>query len=319
MHKKVNFQLKVDAQLRKQLNELLLELRKLAHMSNAPFQHKGSIRAALVVETALRFLLKSLEGAPQPHMPGTGVQKLLALQEFLGDWLKEGAAASVSDYLSLRGSLAVLGAISLKSQSSPPWRHTSDLYKLYVAEVLLRHTERKQMGAVYKDIMQHYPTAAELAKAPAQQVQKLTNHLKLAEGLIAGADYITKNDPHLRALAGNGLGSLRKHLKMIPLIGDYTADALALHAFGLISLPLNRGAVRVLWRALKGCEPPNDLKDPYRNTDLERMRQRLFMYAPPRTAQLTHFALLDIGWVYCKPRCPRCNMCPVAPTCKYSR
>lgn len=316
----MRLQIRVDNQLREQLRELLVRLRTLAHSPHPPFRHWGSIRESLVAEAALRLVMQAIGSTPQPPSPQElEEQSVTTLREFLEEWAEAGIAASICPYLVLRGSLAVVGSLGIKKGDGPPWRHTSDIYKLYVAEALLRRTTRKRAREAYKKLLARYPTASDLASAPPTDVREVlrgTGLTKRAEKLIEGAARLKESEKSLRATAEEGLVSLRRQLKEIPLVGDYTADALALHSFGLVTLPLDGNALRVLWRALKGVEPPQGLRDPYRDTETKLMRKKLLMHSPLRTAQLAHFAILDIGWDHCRPKHPRCDTCPIAMTCR---
>ncbi len=320
---RVRLQIRVDSQLREELRELIVRLRTLAHSPHPPFHHWGSIRESLITEAALRFIVQAIRNTSQPPSPQElEGQSAATVCEFLEKWAEAGLAASISPYLTLRGSLAVVGSVGIKERDSPPWRHTADIYRLYVAEALLRRTTRKRARKAYEELLKHYPTPSDLASASPTDVREVlrgTGLTKRAKKLIEGAAHLKESEKSFRSIAAReGLESLRRQLKRVPLVGDYTADALALHSFGLVTLPLDSNALRVLWRTIKGTEPPQGLRDPYRNIETKLMRKKLLVHSPLRTAQLVHFAVLDIGWNHCRPKQPRCNTCPIALSCQFA-
>ena len=322
---KRRLQVLIGAELSDELRRTLRLLRKTGAVRHL---HRGPIREGAVVEAALESLLPALQSILQP--PQRPMQRRQSsdlahpppspLHSHLMSMMKKAVARELTQALSLRGALAVVGFNSLQGPSTLPWRHESDLYRLYIAEVLLRRTTRKSAERAYKAILKRYPTADHLSRATPSQVEELLRvhqvglHQRSTK-IIEGATLIRNLD--VTALANQSYDPLTKELKKLPLVGNYTADALSLHTFGRVTLPLDKNAARVLWRSLLGSSPPLHLKDVYKDLHLQELRELLVAYAAPRTTQLMHFGRLDVGWTHCKSVKPKCDSCPLSSLCAY--
>lgn len=269
---------------------------------------------------ALRTALQPVHQAasePQPPAPA----RPSPLRDHLVAAAETAMLSSLSHALSLRGALAVVGLSSLTGRHALPWRREGDLYRLYLAEVLLRRTTRTRAARAYTALLGRYPTAGSLSTAAPDRLGELLQLHRVglysrSEKLIRGAALIHSLDAS--ALARLSRSLLLQKLKGLPLVGNYTADALALHVFGVATLPLDNNASRVLWRALQGKNPPRNFNSVYHDPRLLLLRERLLAYSPPQTARLTHFGVLDVGWSYCRPTRPKCTLCPLAPLCAYA-
>lgn len=126
-----------------------------------------------------------------------------------------------------------------------------------------------------------------------------------AEKLIEMRDYILKN------LNGD-IPSSKEELVKIPGIGDYTAGAVRMCAFGLMDTPLDINTVRITGR-LFGLE----IKDTSRRD--ERFRKGLSLLIHPDEPRKSFYALIDIGSAICIKKRPLCKKCPLKKWCKFNR
>ncbi|MEO5347163.1 MAG: A/G-specific adenine glycosylase [Magnetococcus sp. YQC-9] len=181
-----------------------------------------------------------------------------------------------------------------------PWRHGSDPYPIWVAEIMLQQTGVWTVLPYYERFLERFPTVAQLAEAPLEAV------LSLWQGL----GYYRRAS-HLHAAAQR---VMREHqgrfpdtfdaLKQLPGIGESTAGAILAIAHGQHHAILDGNVKRVLARLL-ALEIP---------TDSTPGKKRLWECArllTPRD-QAGHYAqaIMDLGATICKPTRPLCHACP---------
>jgi len=205
-----------------------------------------------------------------------------------------------------------------------PWRHTTDPYAVWIAEVMLQQTQVATVIPYWRRWMSVLPDIATLANAPTADI------LKLWEGL----GYYSRAR-HLQSAARRILsefqGSFPDSLPALldlPGIGRYTAGAIASTAFNSPAPILDGNVIRVLTRlhAL-----PGNPRDRTLNSHLWDLAISLVQNAgsipqhsvptpapPIRLAgpcsQLNQ-ALMELGATTCTPRAPACLSCPLTDLC----
>lgn len=179
-----------------------------------------------------------------------------------------------------------------------PWRRTSDPYRIWVSEVMLQQTQVDRVVDYYTRFLDAFPTVEALAAAPIDDV------LKLWEGLGYYARARTLHAAAAR-VAGDLDGRLparAEELRALPGFGPYTSAAVASIAFNEAVAAIDTNVVRVVARL--GCASSrgeidrlaSDLVDPERPGDFNQ-------------------AMMELGAMICRPRAPRCLLCPVAAGC----
>src|SRR4029077_3055598 len=109
-------------------------------------------------------------------------------------------------------------------------------------------------------------------------------------------------------VAATGWPDSEAALRALPGVGEYTARALRVLAFGATTVPpQDVNIARVTARAALGKEPG----DVWRATLEEQLTT-----GRPRgmTARAFTYALFDAGALHCRAR-PSCQRCPLAATC----
>ncbi|HUY60756.1 MAG TPA: A/G-specific adenine glycosylase [Candidatus Dormibacteraeota bacterium] len=192
-----------------------------------------------------------------------------------------------------------------------PWRRTRDPWAVLVSEILLHQTQVDRVVPVYERFLERWPTPQTCAAAPLAEVKAVTDPLgyKARGGWLHAiatsvgqrpAPYLPHDPTELRRLRG---------------IGRYTAGAVASIAY--------------------------DRPTPLVDTNVRRLFERLFRLppvAPPgaagRAAELWALArilvagpdpgsfnqgLMELGALVCRPRRPRCGICPLEPVCASRR
>ena len=188
-----------------------------------------------------------------------------------------------------------------------PWRRKRPrLYEVWISEIMLQQTQVAAVVPYFRRWMRLFPTVRALASATEQQV------LKAWEGL---GSYSRARRLHGAAREmvrdrGSRLPDSCRAWREVPGVGDYTAAAIASMALGEPVAAIDGNVMRVAVRVwgFRACRPTPVL----RRRILGRLSDSL-----ARTTRPGDFnqALMELGALVCRPRKPRCGVCPVAPRC----
>ncbi len=189
---------------------------------------------------------------------------------------------------------------------SLPWRVDPQPYAVWVAEIMAQQTRLESMLPYYKRWMRRYPSVRTLARSTEQDVLTLWEGLgyySRGRNLRRAAQVIMKQH-------GGHLPSTVEELRQLPGIGAYTAGAIASVAFGVDAPAVDGNAVRVLSRVFDVALPATSAPG-----------QKLFWvlaaeHLPAGRAADYNQALMDLGAQICKPRQPRCGVCPLRTECR---
>jgi A/G-specific adenine glycosylase len=184
------------------------------------------------------------------------------------------------------------------------FRRTCDPYAVLVAEVIAQQTQIARVEPAWQAFLSRFPSVATLAAASPADVLRQWQGLgynRRALNLHRAAQAVMERH------AGVVPASVEA-LMALPGIGPYTARAVAAIAFGLPVGALDTNVRRVLGRAIRG--EPEATAGP--------AMQALADAVVPvgRAGQWTH-ALRDVGALFCRPRNPRCDGCPLTGACRF--
>jgi A/G-specific adenine glycosylase len=184
-----------------------------------------------------------------------------------------------------------------------PWRNTDNAWHVLLAELMLQRTRADLVLPVYEELVARFPEAADLVRAPREQVVGLLTPL----GLVHRIDRIRAA---AAAVADHGMPHTLKGLLNISGVGPYTAHAALCFAYGRRVAIVDPNVLRVLDRALNKrsgqARPRND----------PAMWQAASQLLPgSASAREWNYALLDLGALVCRPRRPRCGECPLNDRC----
>jgi A/G-specific adenine glycosylase len=163
---------------------------------------------------------------------------------------------------------------------------------------MLQQTTVAAVTPRFTRFTQRWPTVESLAGAPDQAILSEwagLGYYARARNLIACARQVA---------ARGGFPDSEAELRKLPGIGDYTAAAIAAIAFGKRALVVDSNVERVAAR-LAGIEHPTK----------ERLREVVDSLTPARGAGDFAQAMMDLGATICRPREPRCSLCPLASDC----
>ncbi|MBN9212566.1 MAG: adenine glycosylase [Microbacterium sp. 71-36] len=189
-----------------------------------------------------------------------------------------------------------------------PWRRPGfGAWGTLVSEFMLQQTPVARVIPHLEAWLGRWPTPADLAAAgPAEAVTQWANlgyprralwlHRAAVEIRDRHDGIVPRDVDALLALTG---------------IGDYTARAVAVFAYGDRHPVVDTNTRRVLARVVDGAAQPG----PPGKADLARMAAEL----PDDIdeAAIVNAAAMELGAIVCTARAPRCDVCPLAAQCAW--
>jgi A/G-specific adenine glycosylase len=216
------------------------------------------------------------------------------------------AHASTEDIQWLRRRIR---AWSARNARDFPWRETRDPYEVLLAELLLQRTRADLVPPVLDALLRRYPSPGRLAAASPDDVVELMRPL--------GFTHRSARLPHIgRELCARFEGEVPRtddELMSLPGVGRYVASAVLVMAFGLSRPLLDPNVYRLLQRCL------GVTSDRTRPRDDDRLWSLVAAITPARDPRPVALGMIDLGAVVCRPRRPRCVVCPLRPRCRAFR
>lgn len=186
-----------------------------------------------------------------------------------------------------------------------PWRGIRDPYRTWVSETMLQQTRVETVLGYYTRFLMRFPTVADLAAAPEDEVLKLWEGLgyySRARNLHAGAKQVMAD-------FGGEIPHTADALLHLRGIGAYTAGAIASIAFDQRVPAVDGNVIRVVSR-LKGIRE---------NVGIPSVRRVLTAEAaalvPAERPGDFNQAMMDLGATVCTPGTPGCERCPLSAVC----
>lgn len=189
-----------------------------------------------------------------------------------------------------------------------PWRRPGfGAWGTLVSEFMLQQTPVARVIPHLEAWLTRWPTPADLAAAaPAAAVTQWANlgyprralwlHRAAVEIRDRHEGIVPRDVDALLALTG---------------IGDYTARAVAVFAYGDRHPVVDTNTRRVLARAVAGLAQPG----PPGKGDLARMSAEL--PSDVDEAAVVNAAAMELGALVCTARAPKCDVCPLAAQCAW--
>ena len=187
-----------------------------------------------------------------------------------------------------------------------PWRGAGDPYHVLVSEIMLQQTQVSRVVDYYPRFLARYPTLADLAAAPEDDVRGSwagLGYYARARNLHAAARHVVREH-------GGELPRDPGVLVRLPGIGRYTAGAVASLAFGADVPAVDTNAERVIGRVFRVRGPRKSAR---RTARLWALAATL---VPRGRSSDWNQALMDLGATICVARAPRCPACPVKTVCR---
>jgi len=186
-----------------------------------------------------------------------------------------------------------------------PWRGIHDPYRTWVSETMLQQTRVETVIGYYARFLQRFPTVAELAAAPEDDVLKMWEGL----GYYSRARNLHKGAKQVVTEYGGVIPASVEELRKISGIGPYTAGAIASIAFDQPVPAVDGNVIRVVSR-LRGIRE---------NVGIPSVRRALEGEAaalvPAERPGDFNQAVMDLGATICTPGTPACEKCPLQAEC----
>jgi A/G-specific adenine glycosylase len=174
-----------------------------------------------------------------------------------------------------------------------PWRSTRDRWHVLVSEVMLHQTQVTRVEAAWTEFIARFPTPPAMAAAGAGEVIAAWGRLgypRRARRLWEAAVAITES-------------GWPEDLTDLPGVGTYTAAAVAAQADDADVVGFEVNVRRVVERAAG------------RRLGLRDADTIARELGEPLTGRDRLLALMDVGALFCRPRAPRCDECPLRLRC----
>lgn len=189
-----------------------------------------------------------------------------------------------------------------------PWRRPGfGAWGVLVSEFMLQQTPVNRVIPMLEAWLARWPTPAALASStPAEVVHQWANLGYPRRALWLRHAAVEIRDRH-DGVVPRSVGDLLA----LPGVGDYTARAVAVFAYGERHPVVDTNTRRVLARVLAGRAQPG----PPSRRDLAVMDSIL----PARVADsvVVNAAAMELGATVCLARIPRCDVCPLAGVCAW--
>lgn len=190
-----------------------------------------------------------------------------------------------------------------------PWRRNGfSAWGTLVSEFMLQQTPVSRVIPKLEAWLERWPTPSALAAEPPGEAVRAWASLgypRRALWLHAAAAAITE---HHNGEVPHDVDQLLA----LPGIGDYTARAVAVFAYGHRHPVVDTNTRRVLARAVGGHAEP---APPSRTRDLAAMTALL----PEDEAEAAAFnaGIMELGAIVCTAQSPRCDTCPIRDRCAW--
>jgi A/G-specific adenine glycosylase len=174
-----------------------------------------------------------------------------------------------------------------------PWRHHRDRWSVLVSEVMLQQTQVARVLAAWPEFIGRFPTPEVCAAAEPGEVIRAWGRLgypRRARRLWEAAVIVARDgwpDP----------------LTALPGVGRYTAGAVRAQADGADVPACDVNIRRVVERVHGGRLGP------------VAAEAASVAVADPLEGRDRLLALMDLGATVCRPRAPRCEVCPLVDGC----
>jgi len=186
-----------------------------------------------------------------------------------------------------------------------PWRQTSDLYAIWISEIMLQQTQVATVIPYWQRFLVRFPDAAALAAAEEHEVLRLWEGL----GYYRRARQLHAAARQIAAVHAGRFPATYAEVKALPGIGRYTAGAiLSIGADQRLPI-LEANTIRVLSR-LSGF-----VGDPASTAGQKHLWAIAEKILPARRVGAFNQALMELGSEVCTPRQPACASCPVSAMC----
>lgn len=189
------------------------------------------------------------------------------------------------------------------------WRRNPSPYNIMLSEFLLKRTKAEMAETVFKSMLNSYHDIYELSKAEQDDLIKVLKPIGLyrqrAEQIKSCAEIIINKY--------NGvIPKSENELRILPGIGDYSLNAILCFAYGK-SLPLvDSNIARIILRLTDVRYSKYEAR---RSPEIWDIAHKI-VGKRSSFADITNWALIDLGAKVCTPVNQDCILCPIKYYCR---
>ncbi len=182
-----------------------------------------------------------------------------------------------------------------------PWRRTRDPWAILLSEIMLQQTQVDRIVQRWPAFVELFPTPTAMARQPVSAVIEQWSGLGYNRRAVnlhrCAGEIVDRFDGEVPSTVAE--------LMTLPGIGPYTARAVAVFAFESAEAVVDTNVARILARV--------------HNRELGRreVQELADKWAAGQDPWSWNQALLDVGATFCRPRNPRCELCPLAGRCRW--
>ena len=189
-----------------------------------------------------------------------------------------------------------------------PWRkklsQVKREYYTLVSEFMLQQTQVITVVPYFNNFIKNIPNISSLAKINDHKLLKYWEGL----GYYSRVRNLKKTAQILEKDFKGRLPSTIEELKLLPGIGEYTANAIMAIGFNKPFIPLDGNIERVIKRLL-------NLKFISEISKENLISKKKILGTSIRASDYAQ-ALMELGALICRPKNPLCNQCPLTKYCK---
>ncbi|MCG7390053.1 MULTISPECIES: A/G-specific adenine glycosylase [Pantoea] len=186
-----------------------------------------------------------------------------------------------------------------------PWQQEKTPYKVWLSEVMLQQTQVATVIPYFERFMARFPTVADLAAAPLDEVL----HLWTGLGYYARARNLHKAAKHIVDQHQGEFPRNFDDVAALPGVGRSTAGAVLSLSLGQHFPILDGNVKRVLARcyAVGGWPGKKDVE--------KRLWEISETVTPAEGVSQFNQAMMDLGALVCTRSKPKCDICPLNNGC----
>lgn len=197
------------------------------------------------------------------------------------------------------------------AQRDLPWRREGFTpWGQLVAEFMLQQTQVDRVIPRLQLWLERWPTPADLAADSPAEAIRLWDRL----GYPRRALWLHRAAVEIVERFGGDVPSSVDDLLTLTGVGDYTARAVAVFAFGLHHPVVDTNTRRVIARAVLGLSAAGA---PSASRDLDLMDALLPQ--DPHDSTAFNAGMMELGAIVCTAKKPLCDTCPVVEQCAWAR
>ena len=192
-------------------------------------------------------------------------------------------------------------------RTSLPWRKTSNPYEILIAEMMLQKTHAvEQVLPVYQEFLKKYPNINMLSETEEIEIKKIICSLGLQN---IRSRRFKELGVKLKDEYKSTVPNQYNDLISLPGVGEYIANAVLCMAFNKKTVMVDANFGRVLGRIFYGKEeyPPS------KNNTWKLAKDLI----PNIGFRKFNLGIIDLGALVCKPKSPKCELCPFEEVCIY--